>query len=189
MPIPLPILTERVLIRPFTPDTDARQMVRVYCDPEVMRFIPGGALADEEAVRSLLDTYARTQEERGFSSWALIERDTGELVGDVGFGIFDRTGEIELGYTLARDYWGRGLATEAAGAALASGLAHLEVRRVIAVVDAENHASLRVPQRLGMRRVGDVEVYGRRHVLFARNVLGGRLCRRSSSRPSAERSS
>jgi RimJ/RimL family protein N-acetyltransferase len=175
MPISLPIETERVLIRPFVPDADSPAMVGVYCDPEVMRFIPGGALADEEAVHTLLETYARAQEKYGFSSWAMVERETGVLVGDVGFGIFEPTGEIELGCTLAREYWGRGLATEAAGAALAAGLAQLEVPRLIAVVDAENSSSLRVPERIGMRRVGDIDIHGRRHVLFASSRADGRL--------------
>jgi len=57
MPIPLPIETERLLVRPFAPDSDAGAMAEVYCDSEVMRFIPGGALADEKAVRSLLERY------------------------------------------------------------------------------------------------------------------------------------
>ena len=79
MPIPLPIETERLLIRPFTPSSDSHAMVEVYCDPDVMRFIPGGALAGEETVRALLESYAGAQAEHGFSSWALVERETGRL--------------------------------------------------------------------------------------------------------------
>jgi [ribosomal protein S5]-alanine N-acetyltransferase len=166
MSVPLPIETERLTIRSFVPAADAGAMTRVYCDPEVMRYVPGGALADEAAVRDLLGSYARIQTERGFSSWAVVERETGELIGDVGFGIFEPSGEIELGYTLARDCWGRGLATEAARAALAVGLAHL-APRIVAVVDAENEPSLRVAVRLGMRRIRDIVAHSRPHVLFA----------------------
>ena len=97
MPIPLPIETERLLVRPFAPEPDARAMAEIYCDPEVMRFIPGGALADEKAVRSLLERYADAQDRQGFSSWAVVERRTGRLIGDVGLGIFKPTGDIELG--------------------------------------------------------------------------------------------
>ena len=167
MPIPLPIVTERIVIRAFDPVADAAPMLRVYGDAEVMRFVPGGALADEAAVRALLETYARAQAERGFSSWAVVERASEQVIGDVGFGIFAASGEVELGYTLARAHWGRGLATEAAHAALAAGLAHLEVPRIVAVVDAENAASVRVAERLGMTRSADVHAHGRPHVLFA----------------------
>jgi RimJ/RimL family protein N-acetyltransferase len=167
MPVPLPIETERLLIRPFAPGSDSSAMMDVYCDPEVMRFVPGGALPDEAAVRATLERYARAQAEHGFSSWAVVERQAGRLIGDVGFGTFHPTGDVELGYTLARDCWGRGYATEAARACLTVALAHLDVPRIVAVVDAQNEASLRLPERIGMTRIGNVEAHGRLHALFA----------------------
>ena len=112
-----------------------------------MRFIPGGALADNRAVQSALEAHARAQESRGFSSWAVVERENERVIGDVGFGIFEPTGDIELGYTLARDSWGRGYATEAAAVCLAAGLRHLGAPRIVAAVDAENEASMRVAER------------------------------------------
>jgi len=165
--IPLPIHTERLIVRPFVPDADSRSMTSVYCDPEVMKFIPGGALADEDAVRKMLETYATAQAEHGFSSWALVERETGRVMGDVGFGVFQPTGDVDLGYTLAGDRWGRGYATEAAGACLKAALAHLDVPRIIAAVDAKNERSLRLPERIGMTHLGEIEAHGRPHVLFA----------------------
>jgi RimJ/RimL family protein N-acetyltransferase len=103
----------------------------------------------------------------GFSSWGLIERASDGLIGDVGFGIFEPTGDIELGYTLGRSHWGRGYATEAAGACLAAGLAQLSPERIIAVIDEANESSLRVAHRIGMRRVEVIDAHGRPHVLFA----------------------
>ena len=167
MPVPLPLETERLLVRPFSPETDGEPMLSVYGDPDVMRFIPGGALAGLEAVRSTLETYATEQRSRGFSFWALVERETRHVIGDVGFGIFEATGEIELGWTLARDRWGYGYATEAASACLAAGLAHLAAPRIVAVVDAENEASARVAAKIGMARVETIDAFGRPHVLFA----------------------
>jgi ribosomal-protein-alanine N-acetyltransferase len=106
VPVALPIETERLEVRPFDPAADSLSMLSVYGDPDVMRFIPGGELADIKAVRKLLDEYARAQRSQGFSSWGIVERESGSLIGDVGFGIFEPTGEIELGFTLARSYWG-----------------------------------------------------------------------------------
>lgn len=165
--VPLPIETERLLVRSFVPDADSRPMLSVYCDPDVMRFIPGGALADIDAVQVTLTTHARTHESRGYSSWALVERESRRVIGDVGFSVFEPTGDIELGYTLSRDCWGRGYATEAAAACLAAGLAHLATPRIIAVIDSDNEASMRVAARIGMARVDEIEAYGRPHVLFA----------------------
>lgn len=163
--LPLPIETERLLIRAFEPESDLEPMLGVYSDPEVMRYIPDGALS-AEAVRSTLERYARLQRVRGFSWWAVVERASGRPVGDVGFGVFD-TGDVELGWTLARSVWGRGYATEAAAACLAVGLEHLEVARIIAVLDAENDRSIRLAERLGMTRTESVDVAGRQHLLFA----------------------
>lgn len=153
-------------MRCFDPDADCKSMFAVYGDPEVMRFIPGGALTDEGAVRSLLARYKEAQQRQGFSSWAVVDRGIGRVIGDAGFGIFDATGDVELGYTLARDCWGHGYATEAAGACLAAGLAELSRPRIIAVVDEENEASLGVPERIGMTRIETIQAHGRPHVLF-----------------------
>jgi [ribosomal protein S5]-alanine N-acetyltransferase len=167
--IPLPLETERLVIRPFAAE-DATALFAVYGDPEVMRYIPGGVLADLDAATAALETYAGEQESRGFTFWALVERESGLVVGDVGFGIFEPTGEIELGWTLTRDRWGRGYATEAASTCLAAGLAHLGEQRIVAIVDAENEASARVAERIGMARAETIEAYGRQHVVFAAEV-------------------
>ena len=167
MAIPLPIETERLLLRRFDPERDAESMLAVYGDPEVMRFIPDAAYGSLEAVRSRLDRYAREHDTKGFSFWAVVERGSGDVVGDAGFGVFRETGDLELGYTLRRDRWGLGYATEAARACLEAAFAHLGAARIVAVVDEENARSARVAERIGMARIGTVESGGRPHALFA----------------------
>ena len=167
MHIPLPIETERLTIRAFDPDADAAAMVAVYCDPEVMSFIPGGVLDGLEAVKVELTRHAAAHESRGFSSWAVVERETGRVIGDAGFGIFEPTGDVELGYTFAREYWGHGYATEAVSACLAAGLEHLSAPRIVVVVDRENERSLLVAKRLGLEPLGVTEAHGRPHVMFS----------------------
>jgi len=167
--IPLPIETERLLVRAFRPLDDAEAMLSVYGDPEVMKFIPGGALG-LDAVRATLEAHVRDHVTRGLAFWAVVERETGRVIGDVGFGVFEPTRDVELGYTLARSAWGRGYATEAAGACLAAGFAHLSVPRIVAVVDARNESSLRVAERIGMARIEMIDAHGRPHVLFAREL-------------------
>lgn len=166
MRVPLPIESERLTIREFRPEADAEPMLTVYGDPEVMRFVPGGHFRGIGIVEARLKTYARESSRRGFSSWAVVKRESGRVIGDAGFGIFQPTGEIELGFTLARDCWGHGYATEAASACLAAGLSHLDAPRIIAVVDEENVASQRVAERIGMTRLETIEAHYRPHVLF-----------------------
>jgi ribosomal-protein-alanine N-acetyltransferase len=166
MTIPLPIETERLLIRRFEPD-DLTQLGRLYADPDVMRYIPYGVL-DTAGLERVLEKYARVEAERGYTFWAIVDRRSGRFLGDVGFGVHEPTGEPELGYTLAPDAWGNGYAAEAARACLDAALAHLDVERVVALVDVDNAASLRVAERIGMQRQGVVEAHGRPHVLFAK---------------------
>jgi [ribosomal protein S5]-alanine N-acetyltransferase len=164
--IPLPIETERLILRAFAPERDAEQMLEVYGDPAVMRYIPEDVYRSLAAVRATLERYAREQESRGFSFWAVVERCGGHVVGDAGFGVFRQTGDVELGYTFRRDRWGRGYGTEAARACLDAGLAHLDVARIVAVVDEENQRSSQVAERIGMAVADTVELRGRPHRLF-----------------------
>jgi RimJ/RimL family protein N-acetyltransferase len=166
MSIPLPIETERLVLRPFTAD-DVKAMLAVYGDPEVMRFIPSGVL-DAPATARMLDSYGRVQATRGYAFWAVILKETGELIGDAGFNVYAPTGEPELGYSLARAAWGRGYASEAARACLDAAFAHLDCGRVVALVDVDNAASQRVAAKIGMERIGTVEAHGRPHVMFAK---------------------
>jgi [ribosomal protein S5]-alanine N-acetyltransferase len=163
--IPLPIETERLLIREFAAgDVDA--MAGVYGDPEVMEHVCLGVL-DRDRTAALLDDYRREQEERGFSTWAVVERESGAVVGDVGFGLYAPTGEPELGYTLSPSVWGRGYALEAARACVDAAFTHLPQRRLVAKIEPRNQRSLTVAERLGMRTIETIEVGGRPHLLLA----------------------
>ena len=165
MTIPLPIETERLLIRPFDAP-DAGPMAEIYGDPAVMRHIWLGAL-DRERTTALLEEYRAAQDEHGFSTWAVVEKESGTVVGDVGFGIYAPTGEPELGYTLAAAAWGRGYGLEAARACVEAAFAHLPHSRVVAKAEPGNEHSLRVAERLGMGTVETIDVDGRPHLLLA----------------------
>jgi RimJ/RimL family protein N-acetyltransferase len=162
--IPLPLETERLSIRAFEP-ADVDSMAAVYGDPEVMEHVCIGVL-DRDETADLLDGYRGAQEVRGFSTWAVVEKASGAVVGDVGFGVYEPSGEPELGYTLAAAVWGRGYALEAARACVGAAFAHLPARRIVAKVEVGNERSLRLAERLGMRRVEDISVDGHPHVLL-----------------------
>ena len=164
MTIPLQIRTVRLVVRPFA-DDDVDRMHEIFGDAEVMRFIPLGVL-DRNETRRLLDRYRREYDERGYSFWG-IELD-GALIGDVGFHPHEGVGEPELGYTLAREAWGHGYASEAAAACIEAAFAALPAERLLAVVDLENEASLRTIGRVGFGRVGTIHPRGRAHALFER---------------------
>ena len=143
------LCTERVVARPFRPG-DVPYAHPVFADPEVMRFAAGTPDTDIESSRARLARYVDLQTERGFSKWALWDRDSGAYLGDAGLTVLAETREVELGYRLGRAHWGRGLATEVATAWLAHALGPLGLPRVIGFADERNAASIRVLQKIGM---------------------------------------
>jgi RimJ/RimL family protein N-acetyltransferase len=158
--IPVPIETERLVIRPFV-DDDLERLTELFTDPEVMRYIS----LRGHTVPQLLDLYKRRYEERGYTFWALCEPGD-RMIGEVGFGTYDLSGDPELGWALARDAWGRGYAQEAARACIDALFEHTEHDRIVALVDTRNDRSLRTAERIGFQRVGVVEHPAHPHVLF-----------------------
>ncbi len=156
--------TPRLLLRPFAPD-DAALVHAVYSDPQVMRYVATGPMADIALTRRLLEDYDLHHRHHGFSFWAVIERSSGTLIGDSGL-YRTPAGEVELGYTLGVPWWGCGYATEAAGRWLSVAFDELRLDEVIALAEPANVASLRVLEKLGMRRDGERIAFGRPHALF-----------------------
>lgn len=159
MPRP-PLETDRLRIRPFRPAEDAAALAAVYSDAEVMRYVTGGPLAPDRVEAVLARHVADNAGDLGF--YAVEERETGTVVGEVGFGVFE-TGEPEVGWTFARAYWGRGYAGEAVRALLAA-----REGALVATVDSENERSLRLAERVGLRRRESRVLHGRPHVIFER---------------------
>ena len=141
--------TERTLVRPFVAD-DAQYAHLVFSDREVMRYAAGDPDADLAATIGRLQRYGQIQAEHGFSKWAIWDRESGAYLGDAGLTVLAETGEVELGYRLSREHWGRGLATEVARAWLDHALAQRKLPRIIAFADPYNPASVRVMEKIGM---------------------------------------
>ncbi|MBI4635463.1 MAG: GNAT family N-acetyltransferase [Candidatus Rokubacteria bacterium] len=161
--------TARLQLRPFAlaDQGDHRQL---YSDPEVTKFLAGGpflgAAIAERSARALA-RFEHVWAERGFGVWAVVDRATGRLLGQCGLNVLPDGAEVELLYALERASWGRGLATEAALAALRYGFEQTGLERIVAVTRPEHAASRRVMEKLGMAYEREVEVYGFRAVLYA----------------------
>lgn len=142
------------MLRPLTP-SDAEAMFAYAHDSEVTRFLPWRPAPDADSVRPFL----REQQEkrrRGESlGLAIILRDTGEMIGSTDLmglrNIVLVRRQAELGYLLARPFWGQGLMSEAARRTALHGFDALRLTRLIAWADAENTGSRRVLEKIGMR--------------------------------------
>lgn len=163
VPLAFPLLAERVLLRPFE-QSDAPAAHAVYGNEEVMRYVgEGGAVGPEQTAR-MISEYRRHQQEHGFAFWAVVERESGILIGDAGLEVTEHG--VELGYTLARPWWGRGLATEAARLCLAAAAGPLARPRLVALADVENPASAHVLEKIGFCGAGRRTAFGRTHHCF-----------------------
>jgi ribosomal-protein-alanine N-acetyltransferase len=132
-----------------------------------MRFTGAGGPLSLKATAAMIDRWSRHEAAHGFTLWALVERATGELVGDCGLFHLDSGPEIEVGYRLRRDRWGLGYATEAARASVAHGFEALGLDRVCGITHPANVASQRVLQKCGMRDQGIAFYYGQTVRYFA----------------------
>lgn len=141
--------TERLRLRKFRPD-DLARLSEIYRDPEVMRYIGQGLPYSEAQTEKSLKAMIEHWQKHGFGLWAVDYKDDGNLIGFCGLQFLDNTDEVEVGYRLARAYWGRGLASEGTRASLDYGFNTLALDRIVAVVQHKNIASQRVLEKAGL---------------------------------------
>jgi RimJ/RimL family protein N-acetyltransferase len=155
--------TERLLIRKFEmSDTDA--LLDVFGDAEVMHF--GDGPHERAWVERWLVDHMQGVEARGYGPYAVVELEGGRMIGYCGLFTFpDINGqpEVEIGYRLRRSSWGKGYATEAARAVRDLAFHELSLKRLIALIDPANTASIRVAEKIGMRYEADVMLEGYTH--------------------------
>lgn len=148
-----PLRTERLVLRTLRPD-DAEALYAYRSLPEVARYVPFGPMSQERIAERLAGHWSRTRStiEEGGITVGFERADTGELIGDLALMLVSaehRGGEI--GWVLHPGHGGHGFATEAARAGLEL-MFGAGLHRVVARVDARNTPSLRLCERLGMRR-------------------------------------
>ncbi|MCC5824445.1 MAG: GNAT family N-acetyltransferase [Phycisphaerales bacterium] len=143
---------------PSMADLDA--LAAMWADPETMRYIGKGVPWTRDEVTARIERGARAHAERGFCFWTVVRNDDGAVLGQAGVTAIDFNGpEIELGYRLGREHWGRGYATEAARLAAAHATGPLGITKLVAVAYPENLASRRVLTKIGFHAAGLSDLY------------------------------
>jgi RimJ/RimL family protein N-acetyltransferase len=153
------IQTERLTLRRWH-EEDAGAYAAIWADADVWRSLAGGSSADRaEVARDALARQLRHWAELDFGLWAAIPADADEPVGWIGAWRQQVApaldGEIEIGWTLRRPWWHRGLATEGATLAVRTAFEHLQPPRVISLIHPQNDRSAAVALRLGMTHVSE----------------------------------
>ena len=151
--------TKRLVLRAFRAE-DIDAYAALCADPEVMRYIgPGVPLSRIEAWRHMAMLVGHWQL-RGFGTWAVEERGTGDFIGRVGLHLPEGWPDREIGWSIVRSHWGKGLAFEAADAALAHAFLTLGWPRIVSMIHPANAASIRLALRLGQRPDRELELQG-----------------------------
>jgi RimJ/RimL family protein N-acetyltransferase len=144
---PLVLETDRLRLVPLHA-ARAAELAEVYADPEVARYIGGDRLS-AEGTRDQVTLFEHVWRERGYGQSAVIEKASGRMIGRAGLHYWPDWDEVELGYVLAREWQGKGLAREAARAWVEWAFEHLPQDHLIAVIHPANAVSIALAERLG----------------------------------------
>ncbi|MCC0178804.1 GNAT family N-acetyltransferase [Waterburya agarophytonicola K14] len=162
--------TPRLIIRYFT-IRDLENLSPILADPQVMEFSIIG-VHNSQQIRQFIEQRLLSYIEPGFGLYALIDKQTKELIGYCGFFLqkINADREVEIGYRLATKYWGRGLATEAAQALYQYGRQKFDFKRFVCLIEPDNIRSIRVAQKLGMKLEKQIIYYGINVEMYTVNI-------------------
>jgi RimJ/RimL family protein N-acetyltransferase len=166
------LVTPRLVLRGWR-DEDIPALAVINADPRVMRWIGDGSVADLAQTAADVAAYRRMWARRGVGRFAVTLRESGAFAGFAGMAVPDDLPEImpavEIGWRFGHEHWGRGVATEAARAAMGFAFGDGGLDRLVSVHVIGNEASARVMARLGMRPLLDAveTVFGRSVRVYA----------------------
>ncbi len=142
--------TERLQLKPIT-HLDAKALHALWTEPEVRRYLWDGKIIGTETVDTIIRSSCKSFAHQGYGFFGMtLKKTPKKLIGFCGHRLFEGGEQIELLYGVLPAFWGRGIGTEAARAALEHGFTACGIDRVIAATDTPNQRSVKVLQRLGM---------------------------------------
>lgn len=152
-----PVLeTDRLLLKQILLD-DAKDLFIILSDDEVARYEYFYPLKSIEEVEKFIKRYDNEFNEEEEITWGMYLKDSNRLIGTCCIGDFEESSErCEIGYTVAKDMWNNGYATEALAEILNFGFNDVKLNRIEATITPGNDASVRVLDKLGFMKEGIV---------------------------------
>lgn len=163
------IETDRLQLRQYTLD-DLNHLASILSNPEVMRYSPRGAIPKEkvrQVTQEILEFFITHWEKYGFGVWAVIYKQTNQLIGHCGLNFLPNSPEVEVLYRLDQLYWHQGIATEATKASLRYGFEEVKLNSIVAITAPEHLASRRVMEKAGLKYEKDAHFYNLDVVYYA----------------------
>jgi len=164
------IETDRLVIK-SNQEVDLEPLAALWADPEVTRYM-GGPRNYEEILKILIED-AEVNPQPAFDLWPVVEKETGHIIGTSGILEKDIDGrnQYEVIYVLAKSAWGKGFATELASTLKDYAFNELGLKRITALIDADNQRSEMVATKIGLRYEKDtVRPNGKKMLLFALDI-------------------
>lgn len=154
--------TTRLRIRQANVD-DLGVMHALRMDPEVMRYSKHGPNTLEQSKEFLNEFCIQSYAKYGFGHWMVEHKEDNKVVGCAGLAVFNVDGrnEIEIGFRLSKAYWNQGLGTELSMGIRDYAFNKLAIRRLIAIIEAQNAQSVRVAEKLGMNYEKDSVMFNK----------------------------
>ncbi|MBB4807754.1 RimJ/RimL family protein N-acetyltransferase [Chryseobacterium defluvii] len=156
--------TDRLLLRELTTD-DAESFYRLNQNPNVIRYTGDVSFTNIEEAREFLKNYGDYQI-NGFGRWAVICKQNHQFLGWCGLKYDKNSGETDIGFRFFEEYWNKGLATESAEACIRYGFEELDLKRIIGRAMAENAASIKVLQKIGLSFEKEFDFNGSKGVIY-----------------------
>jgi [ribosomal protein S5]-alanine N-acetyltransferase len=150
--------TRNLILREMGP-ADAEAVFQIFANAEVTRYYDLAALTDIEQASQLIARQADRFAQKAGLRWGITQKDNDTVIGTCGYMFHEPSFRAELGYDLARPYWGRGIMTKALQAIIRFGFEELGVNRFQALVMPGNTASVRLLQNLGFQEEGVLREY------------------------------
>jgi len=150
--------TERLRLRLFTLD-DLQVMFSLSTDPDVIRYADTAVKDMEEARQRLEEGPLSDYRKYGYGRFAVELKETDQVIGFCGIKYLPEIDLPEVGYRYLKEYWGRGIGTEAAKACVEFARDDLKIKKLVALIIPENIASVRVAEKLGMTRGPLIHIY------------------------------
>ena len=151
--------TTRLKLRQFTHD-DLQVMYILSTDPDVIKYADTPARDMEEVRERLEQGPLADYRKYGYGRFAVELKETGKVIGFCGIKYLPEIDLPEVGYRYLKEYWGRGIGTEAAEACVGFARDDLKIKKLIALIIPENIASIRVAEKLGMIKGPLIHIYG-----------------------------
>jgi ribosomal-protein-alanine N-acetyltransferase len=166
--------TERLLLRQFTID-DLDDLYFIYSHPDLSKYLSNEQPLRLDQTRAAINSIIESWQQHKFGVWAVVYKKHRKLIGHCGLKFLENTPEVQIGYLLLKDYWRRGLGTEAAAAVLKYGFDVVKLERIVAIAKPENIASRRVMEKVGMKYEKDAYFYENDVVYYSLSRQGYQL--------------